>query len=167
MKAKIKSTGETVNVYEDINGDFVTEHGSLYRSWQLEFENRIDWEQRRYEIAKELMKAFANNAHNQCVDATTEMLAQWSVSGADKLISELQKKKTVIGRQVEHKEVHLGDIIEVNGEKYICKEAHEDQDCSCCDLCVDDDCKRPYGNCSSDYREDRKDLLFKKIGGEK
>lgn len=25
MKAKIKSTGETVNVHEDINGDFVTE----------------------------------------------------------------------------------------------------------------------------------------------
>lgn len=91
MKAKIKSTGETVNVHEDINGDFVTESGSLYRNWQLEFEKEIDWEQRRYEIAKELMRGFATNPHNILVDAKIGTLAEWSVSGADALIAELRK----------------------------------------------------------------------------
>lgn len=91
MKAKIKSTGETVNVHEDINGDFVTESGSLYRNWQLEFEKEIDWEQRRYEIAKELMRGFATNPHNMLVDAKIGTLAEWSVSGADSLIAELRK----------------------------------------------------------------------------
>lgn len=52
-----------------------------------------DWEQRRYEIAKELMKGFASNSHNQCVDANSEMLAQWSVGCADALIEELKKTK--------------------------------------------------------------------------
>ncbi len=91
MKAKIKSTGETVNVHEDINGDFVTESGSLYRNWQLEFEKEIDWEQRRYEIAKELIRGFATNPHNMLVDAKIGTLAEWSVSGADALIAELRK----------------------------------------------------------------------------
>lgn len=91
MKAKIKSTGETVNVHEDINGDFVTESGSLYRNWQLEFEKEIDWEQRRYEIAKELMRGFATNPHNMLVDAKIGTLAEWTVSGADALIAELKK----------------------------------------------------------------------------
>nr|UWI11209.1 MAG: hypothetical protein [Bacteriophage sp.] len=91
MKAKIKSTGETVNVHEDINGDLVTESGSLYRNWQLEFEKEIDWEQRRYEIAKELMRGFATNPHNMLVDAKIGTLAEWSVSGADALIAELRK----------------------------------------------------------------------------
>lgn len=91
MKAKIKSTGETVNVHEDINGDFVTESGSLYRNWQLEFEKEIDWEQRRYEIAKELMRGFATNPHNMLVDAKIGTLAEWSVSGANALIAELKK----------------------------------------------------------------------------
>lgn len=91
MKAKIKSTGETINVHEDINGDFVTESGSLYRNWQLEFEKEIDWEQRRYEIAKELMRGFATNPHNMLVDAKIGTLAEWSVSGADALIAELRK----------------------------------------------------------------------------
>lgn len=91
MKAKIKSTGETVNVHEDINGDFVTESGSLYRNWQLEFEKEIDWEQRRYEIAKEIIRGFATNPHNMLVDAKIGTLAEWSVSGADALIAELKK----------------------------------------------------------------------------
>lgn len=85
MKAKIKSTGETVNVYENINGDFVTEKGSLYRSWQLEFEKEIDWEQRRYEIAKECIAALMH------IEITLEDAAKISVAQADTLIAELKK----------------------------------------------------------------------------
>lgn len=85
MKAKIKSTGETVNVHEDINGDFVTESGSLYRNWQLEFEKEIDWEQRRYEIAKECIAALMHT------EITLEDAAEISVEQADALIAELKK----------------------------------------------------------------------------
>lgn len=53
----------------------------------------IDWEQRRFDVAKELMKGFATNSHNQCVDASIETIAKWSVGGADALIAELKKTK--------------------------------------------------------------------------
>lgn len=51
----------------------------------------VDWEQRRFEVAKELMKGFATNSHNKCVDANIETIAQWSVGGANALIAELKK----------------------------------------------------------------------------
>lgn len=93
MKAKIKSTGETVNVHEDINGDFVTESGSLYRNWQLEFEKEIDWEQRRYEIAKSALQGQLSNQYGDTIVGRCEFqhAAETSVKFADALIAELQK----------------------------------------------------------------------------
>lgn len=93
MKAKIKSTGEIVNVHEDINGDFVTESGSLYRSWQLEFENEINWEQRRYEIAKSALQGQLSNQYGDTIVGRCEFqhAAETSVKFADALIAELQK----------------------------------------------------------------------------
>lgn len=72
-------------------GSFITKDGRRMPGTALEFEKAIDWEQRRYEIAKEIMKGFSANSHNQCVDASSETLAQWSISGADALIAELKK----------------------------------------------------------------------------
>ena len=46
----------------------------------------IDWEQRRYEIARELMKA------NLDTYATREHLVKWCVESADALIEELKKR---------------------------------------------------------------------------
>ena len=69
----------------------ITKDGRRMPGTALEFEKAIDWEQRRYEIAKEIMKGFSANSHNQCVDASSETLAQWSISGADALIAELKK----------------------------------------------------------------------------
>lgn len=96
MKAMYKNTGEIVEI--EYNGlanakihTYRTSDGRVLPAYALEFEKEIDWEQRRYEIAKELMKGFASNPHNQCVDASTETLAQWSVGGADALINELKK----------------------------------------------------------------------------
>lgn len=51
----------------------------------------VDWEQIRIQAAIAAMQGFASNSHNQCVDATTVTLAQWSVSSADALIRELKK----------------------------------------------------------------------------
>lgn len=70
-------------------------------------------------------------------------------------------------QKAQEKEIQIGDIIEVYGEKYIAEEAIEDQDCDCCDLNIYEDCNRNVGHCCSDYRKDDKNLLFKKIGGEK
>lgn len=99
MKARIKKTGEIINIAEyakvvlescDSYGDPL-ELGFDEVEILQEKHDGIDWEQRRYELAKELMKGFASNPHNQCVDATTETLAQWSVGGTDALIAELKK----------------------------------------------------------------------------
>lgn len=114
MKKRIRKTGEIVDVIsftapfgvtrEDTR-DFVSYIDSKGRErvkapmniyWDFEdmeevLKTDIDFEQRRYEIAKELMKAFASNPHGQCVDASVTCLARWSVEGADALIAELKK----------------------------------------------------------------------------
>ena len=51
----------------------------------------INWEQRRYEIAKEVMKAFSSNSHDRIVYEDSNTLARWSVESADALIKELKK----------------------------------------------------------------------------
>lgn len=96
MKAKNKITGEIIEVEPS---GACKSTVTLYRSkdgrdfpmYALEFEKDIDWEQRRYEIAKELMKGFASNPHDMCVDADCKALAEWSIKGADALIAELKK----------------------------------------------------------------------------
>ena len=97
MKARVKDTGEVVDVRpcsEPLNvrlAFYETENGRKFPIFALEFETEIDWEQRRYEIAKELMRGFATNPHNMLVDAKIGTLAEWSVSGANALIAELKK----------------------------------------------------------------------------
>lgn len=99
MKARIKATGEIVNIaeYAKVELDLCDSYGSPLEYGFDEVEilqdksDEIDWELRRYEIAKDLMKGFASNSHNQCVDASCEMLAQWSVGGANVLINELKR----------------------------------------------------------------------------
>ncbi len=76
-------------------------------------------------------------------------------------------KESSTPKMTQEKEIQIGDIVEVAGEKYIAEEARKDQDCNCCDLMDFSNCLQLCGHCSSDYRKDGKDLLFKKIGGEK
>lgn len=112
MKAIVKATGEIIDVRKNDEGLYIqdTEPKQWRKHHEIEIlgytveevkeikaclqRKLIDWEQRRYEIAKELMKGFAANPHNQCVDADTETLAQWSVGGADALINGLKKRET-------------------------------------------------------------------------
>ena len=50
--------------------------------------NGIDWEHRRYEIAKELMQGI-------CITKNTgsfKSIAKWSIEGADELIRQLKEK---------------------------------------------------------------------------
>lgn len=50
----------------------------------------IDWEQRRYELAKSAMQGFCGNSHQQIMDADSNMVAEWSVGFADSLIKRLK-----------------------------------------------------------------------------
>ncbi len=57
-----------------------------------ELTDTINWEQRRYELAKELMKGFASNPHQDVVGQSIDTLVAWSVGGADELIKRLQDR---------------------------------------------------------------------------
>lgn len=50
----------------------------------------IDWEQRRYEIAKDMLAAFMSNSSYNINSRSYEEQAQWAVIFADALIAELK-----------------------------------------------------------------------------
>lgn len=53
-------------------------------------EKKIDWEQRRYELAKAAMQGFCSNPHQQIMDADSNIVAEWSIGFADALIKKLK-----------------------------------------------------------------------------
>lgn len=72
MKARVKSTGVLIDVIPKINTNALHSGDNLYvcdnmvfRECELDFLNignsAIDWEQRRYEIAKETVTAIMSN----------------------------------------------------------------------------------------------------------
>lgn len=99
MKAKVKTTGEIIDVSRIEN--IITSRGvekqyvdnkhewCTYVKSELEFINEklqrnIDWEQRRYEIAKEVFASIYDIFQN-------EHLEKVAVRAADALITELKK----------------------------------------------------------------------------
>lgn len=96
MKAKVKNTGEIVDVRpigEKIIhlrcANFATGDGRELLDMEFEFLPNIDWEQRRYDIAKDIMAA----SFNQPMDGVSiasyvHNCVQW----ADALIKELKKE---------------------------------------------------------------------------
>ena len=106
MKAKIKKTGEVIEVsqIEDIFTKRGVEHQYVdnKRSWcyyvQSELElikeephKTIDWEQRRYEIAKDMMTAVEQHNNDTTGFRDTMAQAQYAIECADALIAELKK----------------------------------------------------------------------------
>lgn len=53
--------------------------------------NTIDWEYRRYEIAKEMMAAFLSNSSREVYEGSFKTQAEYAVVFADALIEELRK----------------------------------------------------------------------------
>ena len=53
--------------------------------------NTIDWEYRRYEIAKEMIAAFLSNSSREVYEGTFKTQAEYAVAFADALIEELRK----------------------------------------------------------------------------
>lgn len=54
-------------------------------------DNKINWEQRRYETAKELLAAFMSNSCSNVFGGSKESQAKDAVEYADALINELKK----------------------------------------------------------------------------
>ena len=95
MKARVKSTGVLVDVTPQLNIN--SQHSRdylyvcdnmVYRECELDF-SAIDWEQRRYELAKAAMQGFCSK---QVMIADSNMTAQISLSFADALIKKLKGK---------------------------------------------------------------------------
>ena len=95
MKAKVKATGEIINIanYAKVMLDQCDSWGNPIELGFDEVEilqeptSDIDWEQRRYEIARECVAVLMRN------EITLEDAAKISVEQADALITELKKGK--------------------------------------------------------------------------
>lgn len=97
MKAILKATGETVEVNSSGTmsiscGAYRTNDGRMIPATVLEFERVIDWEQRRYELIKELFLKWTG-----IDDIKREVIIKEHiricVQTADALLAELKKDK--------------------------------------------------------------------------
>lgn len=93
MKARVKSTGVLVDVTPQLNIN--SQHSKdylyvcdnmVYRECELDF-SAIDWEQRRYELAKDIIKAVVAD---DC-GGNSDALAKYAVNCADALIKRLKE----------------------------------------------------------------------------
>jgi hypothetical protein len=109
MKARVKSTGVLVDVIPRLNINSQHSRDYLYvcdnivfRECELDFLNlgnlAIDWEQRRYELAKSAMQGILsdiNQSHYACSEENYEKyipkgIARLAIACADVLINELK-----------------------------------------------------------------------------
>lgn len=96
-KAVVKDTGETVMVRmccEPLTvrtAMYETPEGRKFPMFALEYKKEIDWEQRRYEVAKNAMVGLMAG-HHTIYDA--DKLATVAMKYADALINELKKEKS-------------------------------------------------------------------------
>lgn len=93
MKARVKSTGVLVdvtpqlNIHSQHNNDYLYVCDNMvYRECELDF-SAIDWEQRRYELAKDIIKAVVAD---DC-GGNSDALAKYAVNCADALIKRLKE----------------------------------------------------------------------------
>lgn len=88
MKATIKATGEIVEI-KDLYDDGTALVGNMYiKVSELDFfSETIDWEQRRYELAKDIIKAVVADDRGGNSDA----IVKYAVNCADALIKRLKE----------------------------------------------------------------------------
>ena len=88
MKARIKSTGEIVEI-KDLYDDGTALVGNMYiKVSELNFfSENIDWEQRRYELAKDIIKIVIANDYS----VNSDVVAKYSLNCADALIKRLKE----------------------------------------------------------------------------
>lgn len=91
MKARIKLTGEIVNIKDLYDDGTALVNDKYFKVSELDFfSETIDWEQRRYELAKAAMQGFCSNSHEQVMSASLNITAEWSLGFADALIKKLK-----------------------------------------------------------------------------
>ena len=91
MKARIKSTGKIVEIKNLYDDGTALVNDKYFKVSELDFfSETIDWEQRRYELAKAAMQGFCSNSHEQGMSNGSYMTAQRSLSYADALINKLK-----------------------------------------------------------------------------
>ncbi len=94
MKARVKSTGVLVDVIPKTNTNALHSGDNIYvcdnmvfRECELDF-SAIDWEQRRYELAKDIIKVVIANENG----INSEAVAKYSLNCADALIKRLKEE---------------------------------------------------------------------------
>ena len=103
MKCRKKSSGEIVDVinwsidgaytnYIDKDGCEVSSLLNYYKDFEPIVEDNIDWEQRRYEIAKDISCAYLQAHSNIPFDDISKV----SIEFSDKLIKQLKEKQNEI-----------------------------------------------------------------------
>lgn len=104
MKARIKETGVLIDVIPRININALYNGDNLYvcdnkvfRECELDFLNlrnsAIDWEKRRYELAKDYSTEFVKLQHKKGITECGILypdVVSWSVELADALIKKLK-----------------------------------------------------------------------------
>ena len=93
MKARVKSTGVLIDVTPQLNINSQHSKDYLYvcdnmvfKECELDF-SAIDWEQRRYELAKDIIKAVIAEDRGSDSDA----IVKYAVNCADALIKRLKE----------------------------------------------------------------------------
>ena len=132
----------------------------------------IDWNQRRYEIAKEMLptimqtaSAILTRGYGLGSEAEGKTLAEYCAESAcayaDALIAELNKAtENLTPIYTDTKEVAIGQVVEFDGVKLICVELPEgEHECTGCAFYNSGDCKYK-GPCSFTRRTDGKDVVF-------
>lgn len=88
MKARVKLTGEIVNIKDLYDDGTALVNDKYLKISELDFfSETIDWEQRRYELAKDIIKAVIADDRGGYSDA----IAKYAVNCADTLIKRLKE----------------------------------------------------------------------------
>ncbi len=97
MKVIVKDTGEIIEAEYERQSGFAGYRNKKTEYWyydsQIKAYNDIDWEERRYELAKAAMQGFCSNPHEQIMSADSNVVAEWSIGFADAMIEKLKGGK--------------------------------------------------------------------------
>lgn len=88
MKARVKLTGEIVNIKDLYDDGTALVNDKYFKVSELDFfSETIDWEQRRYELAKDIIKIVIANDYG----VNSDVVAKYSLNCADALIKRLKE----------------------------------------------------------------------------
>lgn len=88
MKARVKLTGEIVEIKDLYDDGTALVNDKCFKVSELDFfSETIDWEQRRYELAKDIIKAVIAEDRGGDSDA----IVKYAVNCADALIKRLKE----------------------------------------------------------------------------